>query len=65
MDARNQWNMVLMAGENWLQANSLEQLIPRAHSGKRQWFYFPSRNAQMLQQPYDKGALQAIGARGY
>ena len=54
------------AGENWLQANSLEQLIQdlQAHSGKEAVVYFPSRNAQMLQQPMTKAHYKQLGQEG-
>ena len=54
------------AGENWLQANSLEQLIQdlQAHSGKEAVVYFPSRNAQMLQQPMTKPHYKQLGQEG-
>ncbi|RLZ08103.1 general secretion pathway protein GspL [Acinetobacter sp. 2JN-4] len=53
-------------GENWLQANSLEQLIQdlQVHSGKEAVIYFPSRNAQMLQQPMTKTHYKQLGPEG-
>lgn len=54
------------AGENWLQANSLEQLIQdlQAHNGKETVVYFPSRNAQILQQPMTKMHYKQLGQEG-
>ena len=54
------------AGENWLQAHSLEQLIQdlQAHNGKEAVVYFPSRNAQVLQQPMTKAHYKQLGQEG-
>ncbi|MEN4983280.1 type II secretion system protein GspL [Acinetobacter modestus] len=54
------------AGENWLQANSLEQLIQdlQVHNGKEAVVYFPSRNAQILQQPMTKMHYKQLGQEG-
>jgi len=54
------------AGENWLQANSLEQLIQdlQVHNGKETVVYFPSRNAQILQQPMTKMHYKQLGQEG-
>ena len=54
------------AGENWLQANSLEQLIQdlQEHNGKEAVVYFPSRNAQMLQQAMTKVHYKQLGQEG-
>ncbi|EKU58921.1 putative type II secretion system protein L [Acinetobacter sp. WC-323] len=54
------------AGENWLQADSLEQLIQdlQAHSGKETVVYFPSRHAQMLQQAMTKVHYKQLGQEG-
>ena len=53
-------------GENWLQAHSLEQLIQdlQAHNGKEAVVYFPSRNAQVLQQPMTKAHYKQLGQEG-
>ena len=54
------------AGENWLQTNSLEQLIQdlQVHNGKEAVVYFPSRNAQILQQPMTKMHYKQLGQEG-
>jgi len=54
------------AGENWLQAHSLEQLIQdlQAHNGKEAVVYFPSRNVQVLQQPMTKVHYKQLGQEG-
>lgn len=54
------------AGENWLQADSLEQLIHdlQTHSGKETVVYFPSRHAQMLQQAMTKVHYKQLGQEG-
>ena len=54
------------AGENWLQAHSLEQLIQdlQANNGKEAVVYFPSRNAQVLQQPMTKAHYKQLGQEG-
>lgn len=53
-------------GENWLQANSLEQLIQdlQAYQGNETVVYFPSRNAQVLQQPMTKLHYKQLGQEG-
>jgi len=52
------------AGENWLQANSLEQLIQdlQVHNGKEAVVYFKPKCASATT-AYDKNALQAVRAR--
>ncbi|ENX43245.1 type II secretion system protein GspL [Acinetobacter sp. NIPH 2100] len=54
------------AGENWLQADSLEQLIQdlHEHHGKEAVVYFPSRNAQLLQQTMTKAHYKQLGQEG-
>lgn len=54
------------AGENWLQASSLEQLIQdlQAYQGKEAVVYFPSRYAQILQQPMTKAHYKQLGQDG-
>ncbi|MCH7313456.1 type II secretion system protein GspL [Acinetobacter sp. ANC 3882] len=54
------------AGENWLQADSLEQLIQdmHEHHGKEAMVYFPSRNAQLLQQTMTKAHYKQLGQEG-
>lgn len=54
------------AGENWLQAQSLEQLIQdlQEHHEKEAVVYFPSRNAQLLQQPMTKAHYKQLGQEG-
>ncbi|ENW92495.1 type II secretion system protein GspL [Acinetobacter dispersus] len=54
------------AGENWLQAQSLEQLIQdlQEHHGKEAVVYFPSRNAQLLQQSMTKAHYKQLGQEG-
>lgn len=54
------------AGENWLQAHSLEQLIQdlKEHHGKEAVVYFPSRNAQLLQQAMTKAHYKQLGQEG-
>ncbi|QER39423.1 general secretion pathway protein GspL [Acinetobacter suaedae] len=53
-------------GENWLQASSLEQLIQdlQAYHGKETIVYFPSRNAQILQQTMTKMHYKQLGQEG-
>ena len=54
------------AGENWLQASSLEQLIQalQPHAAKEAVVYFPSRHAQMLQQTMPKTHYKQLGQAG-
>ncbi|QBQ16026.1 type II secretion system protein GspL [Acinetobacter haemolyticus] len=53
-------------GENWVQASSLEQLIQdlQAYHGKEAVVYFPSRNAQILQQTMTKMHYKQLGYDG-
>ncbi|ENW05392.1 type II secretion system protein GspL [Acinetobacter beijerinckii] len=53
-------------GENWLETVSLEQLIQdlQAHNGKEAVLYFPSRNAQIMQQPMTKTHYKQLGQEG-
>ncbi len=53
-------------GENWLQANNLEQLIQdlHEHNGKEAVVYFPSRNAQLMQQTMTKLHFKQLGQEG-
>ncbi|KXO78287.1 general secretion pathway protein GspL [Acinetobacter venetianus] len=54
------------AGENWLVAESLEQLIQdlQEHQGKETTVFFPSRNAQILQQTMTKAHYKQLGQEG-
>lgn len=54
------------AGENWFVAESLEQLIQdlQEHQGKETTVFFPSRNAQILQQTMTKAHYKQLGQEG-
>ena len=53
-------------GENWLQSNSLEQLIQdlQTHNGKEAVVYFSSRHAQVFQQTMNKTHYKQLGQDG-
>ncbi len=53
-------------GENWLQAESLDQLIQdlQLHQGKEAVVFFPSRHAQVFQQQIAKSHYKQLGADG-
>lgn len=53
-------------GENWLQAESLDQLIQdlQLHQGKEAVVFFPSRHAQVFQQHIAKSHYKQLGADG-
>lgn len=57
-----QWS----TGENWYQASSLEHLIQetQAHHGEEAVVFFPSRDAQMLQQTLAKSQYKKLGVEG-
>lgn len=57
-----QWS----SGEEWIQASSLEQLIQdiKPHQGQDAVVFFPSRDAQIIQQNLSKAQYKQLGAEG-
>ncbi|WP_374665033.1 type II secretion system protein GspL [Acinetobacter sp.] len=53
-------------GERWQQSASLEQLIQdiQPHHGKEAVVFFPSRDAQFIQQSFPKAQYKKLGADG-
>lgn len=53
-------------GECWKQSSNLEQLIQdlKEHHGKEATVFFPSRDAQIIQQSFSKAQYKKLGADG-